>query len=61
MDSDVLRVLYTGALDQLLELFDKGLVSPFSINAYYGFSLLHVSEVEEYRCEQATGKLTAIE
>jgi len=40
--SEVIRVTRRGTLDQLLELFDKGLASPFSVEENSGWTLLHV-------------------
>lgn len=43
LESPVFEVILTGTLDNLLELFDKGLASPFSIDDEMGYPLIYVS------------------
>lgn len=42
-NSEVFQVMKHGTFNTLLELFDKGLASPFSIDDFTGSTLLHVS------------------
>ena len=41
-NSEVFKVVESGPFERLLELFDKGLASPLSVNDR-GYTLLHVS------------------
>ena len=41
-NSEVFKVVLSGPFERLLELFDKGLASPFSVTGG-GSTLLHVS------------------
>lgn len=46
-DSEVFKVIRSGTFDMLLNLFDKGLASPLSVDNVYGSTLLHVSNSTE--------------
>ncbi len=48
-DSEVFKVLGSGgSFDQLLELFNKGVASPFCVVASSGRTLLHVSDTQVF-------------
>lgn len=56
--SQVFSTLVSGTAEELFELFDKGLASPFSIRDQSGQTLLHVGQILlKTRAEHATHKM----